>query len=138
MIYLFAAVIAAAAISWIIVHKRRSASASPASEASGHSEDSGGKSTQYHSVAIRMGALSCAAVQKLDGVRLLAEDAPLLPLPNCGIEDCECRYVHHEDRREAGDRRSPFPAGGIRQLIGDRDKEKRTGSDRRREEEELH
>lgn len=41
----------------------------------------------------------CEAVDKIAGKRLLADEAPSLPLPNCDAEECNCRYAQYRDRR---------------------------------------
>lgn len=59
----------------------------------------------YHAVSIDAGA-SCRQTAKLyGGRRYLSPEAPAIPLPTCDTSNCRCRYVHHEDRRESGDRR---------------------------------
>ena len=51
---------------------------------------------------------NCPAVTALQGQRFLTADAPRLPLPDCDQGNCQCTYVHHEDRRDIdGDRRVP-------------------------------
>lgn len=41
----------------------------------------------------------CEAVEKIAGKRLLADEAPALPLPECDAEECNCRYAQYKDRR---------------------------------------
>lgn len=41
----------------------------------------------------------CGAVEKIAGQRLLADEAPVLPLPDCDAEECNCRYAQYKDRR---------------------------------------
>lgn len=43
--------------------------------------------------------------------RFLSGDAPRLPLPSCGAPTCNCRYVHHGDRRDAEEGRVDAPQG---------------------------
>jgi hypothetical protein len=53
---------------------------------------------------------ACEAVKAIGGRRFLdtEKQLPKLPLPECNAERCNCKYVHHEDRREESeDRRSP-------------------------------
>lgn len=60
----------------------------------------------FHAVSIQPADGHCAAVQTLQVERFLSEEAPSLPLEECGAEDCRCRYIHHTDRRGgARDRR---------------------------------
>ena len=48
---------------------------------------------------------ACPAVMKYGGQRLLTEEAPRLPLPDCTKEVCTCSYHHSFDRRD-GPRRA--------------------------------
>lgn len=41
----------------------------------------------------------CAAAEALAGKRLLAHEAPMLPLPGCDRSKCRCRYNRLTDRR---------------------------------------
>jgi hypothetical protein len=59
----------------------------------------------YHAVSCRSGAGKCAAVEALRDQRFLVKDAPQLPLADCTSERCECKYLHHEDRRDNDDDR---------------------------------
>ncbi|MDO8862739.1 hypothetical protein Q6D67_13595 [Haliea sp. E1-2-M8] len=36
---------------------------------------------------------------RLQDKRILQADAPMLPLPECGRLQCDCRYRRHQDRR---------------------------------------
>ena len=48
----------------------------------------------------------CHLAESVQEQRFLSDEAPGLPLPDCGAIDCRCRYVHHADRRgSARDRR---------------------------------
>ena len=59
---------------------------------------SGDRHNPYPAVSIRCGN-GCDAAQALKGCRFLGDEAPTLPLKNCTAEVCDCRYVHHVDRR---------------------------------------
>jgi hypothetical protein len=69
-------------------------------------------SNPWHAVSVVPGLHSCAAADALRDRRMLAADAPALPLPDCqSPRTCTCRYRHHADRR-SGPRRardSGFP-----------------------------
>jgi hypothetical protein len=41
----------------------------------------------------------CAAVEQIVGYRILADEAPPLPLPDCDEPVCRCRFAHYRDRR---------------------------------------
>ena len=69
---------------------------------------------KYPAVTIVTGAKRCGAVTALDGVRILASQAPPLPIPNCTMPTvCRCRYKKYVDRRE-DDQGRRFKFGGER------------------------
>jgi hypothetical protein len=74
------------------------------------------KNTDYHAVSIKFESHACQAAQEL--------------------EQCNCRFVHHKDRRSGKDRRSPFGPGGIGGSTGKYTQEQRQGKDRRVSEDE--
>ena len=41
----------------------------------------------------------CAAVKAIAGQRLLVDRAPPLPLADCDLGSCQCRYQQYDDRR---------------------------------------
>ena len=53
----------------------------------------------YHAVSIKAGPHCCQAAKALTEARFLSTEAPRLPLQQCEAGTCECKYVHHEDRR---------------------------------------
>ena len=60
---------------------------------------------RFHAVTVVAGSNACEQARSLQGVRLLSADAPRLPMRDCARPDqCDCRFVHHDDRR-AGPRR---------------------------------
>ena len=89
------------------------------------------KKSKYHAVSIKPGAYSCSAVNRMAGQRFLASKAPDLPLSDCDADECDCHFVHHDDRRSGKDRRSPFTPGGIAAASGTYTGERRKGKDRR-------
>jgi hypothetical protein len=90
-----------------------------------------GNETAYHAVSIRFEVNACNAAKALAGTRFLATEAPDLPLPECEMTLCKCRFVHHKDRRAGKDRRSPFTSGGIAAATGKYAQERREGQERR-------
>ena len=88
-------------------------------------------SSQYHAVSIRVDSRACRSAKEMVGRRFLATAAPKLPLPGCELIDCECKFLHHQDRRANLDRRSPFAAGRLGGATGTFESEQRKGSDRR-------
>jgi hypothetical protein len=89
-----------------------------------------GKS-RYHAVSVKPGAYACSAVNNIVGQRFLASQAPDLPLRDCDAAECDCHFVHHDDRRTGKDRRSPFTSGGMAAATGTYAGERRQGDDRR-------
>ena len=87
--------------------------------------------TEYHAVSIKPGAYACSQANELAGERFLATKAPELPLEGCMSSNCECRFVHHGDRRTGKDRRSPFTSGGPSAATGKYAQERREGQERR-------
>jgi len=73
---------------------------------------------------------ACDAVRKLAGRRFLSADAPSIPVRQCGMGACQCRYKHHADRRSGPtDRRAALGltvAGGT---LGDPSRHGRRKSD---------
>jgi hypothetical protein len=67
----------------------------------------------YHAVSIKAGPRCCQAARSLSGARFLSKEAPRIPLPQCELA-CECRYVHHDDRRSTPRRSADgaAPRGG--------------------------
>ena len=59
----------------------------------------------WHAVSIVPGERICAAARALKGQRFLSREAPTLPLRECDLTVCKCRYTHHPDRR-VGPRRA--------------------------------
>lgn len=88
-------------------------------------------SADYHAVSIKPGAYACNEANEIAGQRFLATEAPEVPLPGCTSSNCECHFVHHNDRRTGKDRRSPFTAGGIAAATGKFAEERREGKERR-------
>lgn len=62
---------------------------------------------RFHCVEIRSRGGACAQVKQHAGIRYLSAEAPRLPLDGCFSARCDCRYVHHNDRRR-DDRRLDF------------------------------
>jgi len=93
--------------------------------------------SEYHAVSIRFDAGACTAAQALDGQRFLSAEAPRLPLTECDVPECSCRFVHHADRRGKDDRRSPFAPGGISAASGRYEQERREGRERRHDPDDI-
>lgn len=64
----------------------------------------------YRATSIVFEASACEAVKAVGSKRFLDRDrdVPSLPLSDCTVANCNCKYAHHDDRREyADDRRHP-------------------------------
>ncbi len=92
---------------------------------------SSGSDETFHAVSIRFVQSSCAAAKGMDGKRFLSSAAPRLPLPDCDVLECKCKFVHHKDRRDGEDRRSPIRGGVAGGTTGEQEKEQRGYRDRR-------
>ncbi|MFO1304614.1 MAG: hypothetical protein U1F54_12845 [Burkholderiales bacterium] len=84
----------------------------------------------FHCVEVRYPRNACEAVKRIGAKRFLPGEAPDIPVPGCDADKCDCRFVHHDDRRQ-GDRRNPYPlqAAGPPASVG---RDRRTKRDRRR------
>ncbi|MDH3273834.1 MAG: hypothetical protein OEM64_12050 [Gammaproteobacteria bacterium] len=90
----------------------------------------------YHAVSIKLSGHACKAAEDMMGRRFLSTAAPKLPLPGCDVLDCNCRFIHHKDRRAGKDRRSPFAPSGFAGGTGRFEAEQRKGEDRRASDDE--
>jgi hypothetical protein len=118
---------------WLFIRRRQAAKASTEVKPATRTRK---KDTAFHAVSIKVSSNACQAAQDLEGRRFLSTAAPRLPLPECNVLECNCRFVHHEDRRTGKDRRSPFGPGGIGGNTGKYAQEQRHGRDRRTSEDE--
>ena len=89
---------------------------------------------EFHAVSLKFTSGACSAANSLEGKRFLSSAAPRLPLPDCDVLDCKCRFLHYKDRRDGDDRRDPYAhsiTGGTGSLQKDRRKrrERREDSD---------
>lgn len=56
---------------------------------------------KFPAVTIAMPSKCCEAVSALAGKRILASQAPMVPMPDCTMPDrCRCRFQKYDDRRE--------------------------------------
>jgi len=59
----------------------------------------------YRAISLACDSEFCEEMGVLGGRRFLIDDAPDIPLQQCSSGTCDCRYIHHEDRRGITDRR---------------------------------
>lgn len=134
MNWLLAALIAVILLGgWMLLRRRQSSSAPSTKPPADHST----AESKYHAVSIKFASNACKAAREMEGRRFLSGAAPRLPLPECDVNDCRCRFVHHKDRRAGRDRRSPFgPSGFGGAATGTHKVEQRQGKDRRHEDDD--
>ena len=113
---------------WLFLRRRSRVTQQSSAAAPRRNED-----TTYHAVSIKFSEGACAAAKAMSGRRFLANAAPRLPLPECDVATCTCRFAHHKDRRIGRDRRSPFAAGNLTGATGRHEKERRERPDRRKD-----
>ena len=119
---------------WLFVRRRQGQL--PQQPESAPKQQVSHKSTDYHAVSIRFASNACKAARDMEGRRFLSSAAPRLPLPECDVLECNCRFFHHNDRRSGRDRRSPFGPSGVGGSTGKYGQEQRTGKDRRKGDDE--
>lgn len=110
---------------WLLLRRRR------ASRSAAEKPVARDGSAAYHAVSIKFSGNACSAAKDLDGRRFLSSAAPRLPLAECDVLECKCRFVHHKDRRAGKDRRGPFAPSGYGGATGSHQVEQREGKDRR-------
>lgn len=86
----------------------------------------------FHAVSLKYSENACTEAKQMTGRRFLASAAPRLPLPGCDVLECSCKFVHHNDRRNATNRRSPFGSAGASAGTGSFERERRELKDRRK------
>jgi hypothetical protein len=85
----------------------------------------------YYGAVFEPGPDCCRPAWSLRGKRYLAAEAPLVPLPICDKDKCECMLVATKDRRSGLDRRV---VNGTAEVVDERRSgiERRRGQDRRK------
>ena len=67
--------------------------------------------TDFHAVSLKFLSSACSAAKSLEGKRFLSNAAPRIPLADCDVLECKCRFVHHRDRRAGDERRDSYSQG---------------------------
>jgi hypothetical protein len=98
----------------------------------GNDRTSRGDKNRFKAVSIISHGERCPESQALKGERFLPNEAPAIPLQDCSVEQCNCRYSRHVDRRSGeGRRRTISPAGdGARELNPDKQSRRKNGGQR--------
>jgi hypothetical protein len=86
---------------------------------------------KFHAVSLRFPPSACEAAQALGGRRFLSADAPRIPLDDCTVANCKCRFVHYKDRRSGDDRRDTYGQGIGGGNSGNYEAEQRKNRERR-------
>ena len=107
---------------WLVMRMRRPAAA-PVEEKK--------LPTPFAAVSIRGPDTACCRAKELADERFLSAKAPELPLPGCDAAQCDCYFVHYDDRRHY-ERRSPFNVNTHQTGTGSFKIERRQGLDRRK------
>lgn len=94
------------------------------------SEPAAGEAHSYRSVELRTRGVACREAKARAGKRVLATEAPPLPLKGCTLR-CSCYYKEHADRRDSEPRRLVDVGMSGSFYTGP---ERRSGRDRRRAE----
>ena len=82
---------------WLFIRRRQT----PKDDDQQDITRSSGPGTEYHAVSIKLSGNACGAAREMEGRRFLSSAAPKLPLAECDVLECKCRFVHHQDRRIA-------------------------------------
>ena len=116
------------AIAWLLLRIRHGKAKLALKKAA----ESSREEVAYHAVSITFEQHACDAAKAMSGRRFLANAAPRLPLTECNVLECRCKFTHHQDRRANKDRRSPFVAAGQGiGATGSHVQERRAQNDRR-------
>ncbi len=119
-------------VGWLYLRHRQGQTTTPPAA---RQSSSGG--TAYHSVSLKFSQRACRAAKALEGKRFLASAAPRIPLPECDVKKCECRFAHYKDRRATQERRSVFTASGHAVTTGEAKMERRDAKERREDDDPL-
>ena len=88
--------------------------------------------SKWHAVTVVLQTSSCSAATMCRNTRYLSHEAPRLPLPNCPHPElCECKFKHHEDRRNGSRRASDMGGGSDKPPIDKRKSRGRRAKDQR-------
>ncbi len=107
MTIISAIIVSLAVVYWVAKTRKRPSAQTLAANTKRRQQS---RSAAFHAVSVRPGGCGCEAVNALYGERYLTrDDVPNLPLAECTLVKCTCRYVHHEDRRSRqGNRRAAY------------------------------
>ena len=116
-------------IALIVMAQRNKATTNKRSPLPGR-HDPAKTGSQFHAVSLQSSGSACEAATAMEGKRFLAGAAPRIPLPECDVPKCKCRFIHHQDRRDSAERRGSHSQSRIGDT-GRHGKERRLRGDRR-------
>ena len=119
------------ALLYFYVRGRQTASANSTPAARPATAKKLSDTSAFHAGSIKFTSRSCEAAKSMEGKRFLSSAAPRLPLPDCDVAECRCKFIHHKDRRSSEDRRNPFQGPLATSATGVHRVEQRSGKDRR-------
>lgn len=89
------------------------------------------KSKKYPAVTIAPGGDACAAAKAAEGRRVLAVEAPRLPLSDCTQPHaCQCRFKKYADRRDESETERRQRGVSMRSVLYSGRERRRTGGRR--------
>jgi hypothetical protein len=98
-------VVLAAGVYWFL-KTRPSTSYNKRSVAQRSAPKSKAVGKEFHGISIEFDEdTACDAVKALANQRLLSNAVPPLPVVGCTSTNCQCKYIHHDDRRGEDDNR---------------------------------
>lgn len=129
-------IVIAAILIAIIVRLRRNETGPDRRTAPSGRRDPVKTGSQFHAVSIQFTDTACEAAKAMADKRFLSDVAPQIPLPDCDVPQCKCRFAHHKDRRRGEDRRGRHPQNMLGTTGGFSGKERRVHERRRDDEPE--
>ena len=101
--WLYGLIVIVVVVIWLFLKRFKTNSSSTPKPASTTSK----RKKEFGAVSIKTGPQACSAAKYLRGKRFISSQAPALPLSECDISDCKCKYDYYKDRRSEDDRRYP-------------------------------
>lgn len=99
-LYIFAAGVALVSTAAVFSYRKVSGVRAPARAGSRRHGSPAASKHPYYAVAITPCEDACTAVNSLSNSRILAEEAPQVPVPECDRQVCNCTFEHFNDRRQ--------------------------------------
>ena len=124
--WLYVLILIVVVVIWLFLKRFKANSSSTHKPASTTSK----RKKEFGAVSIKTGPRACTAAKYLRGKRFISSQAPALPLSECDISDCKCKYDYYKDRRSEDDRR--FPSAIMQSVFSDKDKRENPKSGRRK------